>query len=105
MRSHGSETVAGFGSGIAEAAVLADEVDRVLLILGARDMVIFLARRAWGRSWSSPGPAGGLTGPTAGSPRWPAVQVSATCTGRKSRLSRTSSRPRRHRSQAIGISC
>jgi hypothetical protein len=30
MRSHGSETVAGFGVGIAEAAVLADEVDRVL---------------------------------------------------------------------------
>jgi hypothetical protein len=30
MRSHGSETVAVFGFGIAEAAVLADEVDRVL---------------------------------------------------------------------------
>ena len=35
MRSHRSETVAGFGSGIAEAAVLADETDRMLLIIGA----------------------------------------------------------------------
>ena len=92
MHSHGSETVAGFGSGIAEAAVLADEVDSVLLILGARDMVIFPARL--GSVLEQPGPGRRVDWATGGSPRWPAMQVSATCTGRKSRLSRTSSRPR-----------